>query len=365
MVQKILVIEDDPVYQELFATLLDPHLLCVLEDAETSLSYCETWKPDLVVLNVDLSKNDGYQVCRRLKDNEVSRHIPLLFLSVHLDLQDQIKAYGAGADDYLTKPFDLMEFNRKVENLLAIKRDRDQLASTYGLVMDLQTSLSKLQAIGRFMQNVLFCNDVDSLFRHFFAVTRQIGISCVLRLTICNRHFIQADNGSVHQLEEEILSMAKNFERIKTFGKQRALFSWERSRLLVRNVGDHSDTVAILLEGLDRGIEALEREAELIHRVTELNEQNDSLKDAIEELFRSMTTDLRDIFVRLGFVTSLSVDEEDALQDFIEEYERRFTDRIGRLSTNTQDMIYLINRLRQPPETSVDGESRDESVSLF
>jgi signal transduction histidine kinase/DNA-binding response OmpR family regulator len=84
--------------------------------------------PDIVISDIIMPKMDGYELCKRLKNDERTSHIPLLLLTAMHSKENELKGLTTGADDYITKPFDISVLQAKVENLLSI---RDSLKERY------------------------------------------------------------------------------------------------------------------------------------------------------------------------------------------------------------------------------------------
>jgi len=83
--------------------------------------------PDLILLDVDLPDMDGFEVCRRLKENQTTRHIPVIFLTGNVTTEAKVRGLDLGAVDYVTKPFDDVELRARVRAALRTKRLQDIL----------------------------------------------------------------------------------------------------------------------------------------------------------------------------------------------------------------------------------------------
>ncbi|NOR88455.1 MAG: response regulator [Bacteroidales bacterium] len=83
--------------------------------------------PDIILLDIMLPDEDGFSICKKLKDNKRTANIPIIFLSAKDDLQDKIKGFELGASDYITKPFEDIEVIERVKNHLQAKLDRDKI----------------------------------------------------------------------------------------------------------------------------------------------------------------------------------------------------------------------------------------------
>ncbi len=81
----------------------------LVESGELAIEQVEKSVPNLVIIENNLPGMDGYETCVKIKENLNTNNTAVFFLTESIDLQGRIDAYGAGADDYLSKPFDLIE----------------------------------------------------------------------------------------------------------------------------------------------------------------------------------------------------------------------------------------------------------------
>lgn len=123
---KILVVDDDPAIRNLVFRFLRQKKYEVesSEDGKSALEKFAQFKPDLVILDVNLPDFNGYTLCEQMhKETDVY----ILMLTSRSDPADKIKGFSLGADDYLTKPFDLQELEYRVQAIL--RRQRSHLSS--------------------------------------------------------------------------------------------------------------------------------------------------------------------------------------------------------------------------------------------
>jgi DNA-binding response OmpR family regulator len=120
MKKLILLIDDDPAVQTWLQEAL-PEKLFLLEIAQTGrdgLDMALRRKPDIVLLDWNLPGWDGLELCKQLKQNKASAHIPLIMLTGYTQVQRKIAAFNAGADDYLSKPFEMEELVARIKAVL-------------------------------------------------------------------------------------------------------------------------------------------------------------------------------------------------------------------------------------------------------
>ena len=94
---------------------------------EGALRAIEAEEPDLVLLDVIMPGLDGFETCRRIRANPTTRHIPVILLTSLTDLDHKAQGQQAGADDFVTKPFDRNELLIRVRSMLRIKALHDRL----------------------------------------------------------------------------------------------------------------------------------------------------------------------------------------------------------------------------------------------
>jgi DNA-binding response OmpR family regulator len=87
-------------------------------DGEEALKVALAWGPDIAILDVIMPKMDGLELCRRMREQPELAGLPVLFLTSRESVEDRIRGFEAGADDYLPKPFDLRELSLRIRALL-------------------------------------------------------------------------------------------------------------------------------------------------------------------------------------------------------------------------------------------------------
>jgi len=126
---RVLVVDDHPSSRVTAVALLSVEGYDVLE-AESGPAAIETvisGNPDLILLDVMMPGMDGFEVCRRLKQDEQTRLTPVVFVTALDDRRARLKGIEAGGDDFLTKPFDQLELSARVKSLIRQKRLNEDL----------------------------------------------------------------------------------------------------------------------------------------------------------------------------------------------------------------------------------------------
>ena len=123
----ILLVDDSKVNLEILKEALSRYNTTCASDGDSALEIAFSRnKPDLILLDVVMPGMDGYEVCQILKSNEISKDIPIIFITGQNDSTSILKGFEAGAIDYITKPFNILELKARVKTQLSIKMARDQ-----------------------------------------------------------------------------------------------------------------------------------------------------------------------------------------------------------------------------------------------
>ena len=128
---KILVVDDEPRNVKILQIQLNArgYTVYTAADGLEALDIVEKEMPDLVLLDINMPKMDGFEVVRRIRKNKTTEFIPIVMITALRDTREnRIKSIESGADDFIEKPFDSLEVLARVRSLLRIKQYQDTLA---------------------------------------------------------------------------------------------------------------------------------------------------------------------------------------------------------------------------------------------
>jgi CheY-like chemotaxis protein len=117
---RILVVEDDADISKMLRIYFDSqgYEVLVATRGNDALDVCRTKLPNVIVLDINLPDMDGFEVCRVLRSNTRTSYVPIIFLTQRDERSDKISGLELGADDYITKPFDIEELKLRVEGTI-------------------------------------------------------------------------------------------------------------------------------------------------------------------------------------------------------------------------------------------------------
>lgn len=139
----VLVVDDLAANVELLRQLLvrDGHRVCTATNGRGALDAMVSEQPDLVLLDIMMPGPNGFDVCRAIKSNPPTRLTPVVLITALSDTEDRIQGINAGADDFLTKPFNAAELTARVRSLVRMKRYTDDLDSAESVIISLALTI--------------------------------------------------------------------------------------------------------------------------------------------------------------------------------------------------------------------------------
>lgn len=118
--KRILVVDDDPILRKILENFLtqNGYQVGLAASGDTGLEIFNDFQPDVIVSDVNMPSMNGLEFCRRLRTNPSGQLVPFIFLSGQGELEDRLEGHSSGADDYVTKPFEMKELLAKIERQL-------------------------------------------------------------------------------------------------------------------------------------------------------------------------------------------------------------------------------------------------------
>lgn len=353
---KVLLIDDEPFIHDLVGEALDECCSVIsVETGEDAMMASRVWKPDLIIVDVEMPGVGGYETCRRFKSMDETAGAPVIFLSGHDQIEDRLKGYEAGGDDYLTKPFEPQELKAKVLHLLARSVQRGELKSmadfATSTAMTAMTSMGEMGVLLEVLKNFNACADYRSLAEAVVAGLSMYDLQGVVQIRTPEGKLSKTAAGEATPLEASVIDHLAAMERIMQF-QSRLSISYEHVTVLVNNMpvddGDRCgrlrDHLAMLAEGADVRLRGLMSTRESGRR----GEAIEHVLARISEALRAIDHDQRQCRIK----TSLALNE--AMQVF---------DRalLSVALTDRQD-DYLSATIKQGMDSVVDSQSNEIDI---
>jgi putative two-component system response regulator len=156
-IHRILIVDDEAIYIDVLVELLQPQYKTVVakSGAQALKRAAAAPPPDLILLDVLMPDMDGHEVCRRLKENPSSADIPVIFLTVKREVDDELLGFELGAVDYITKPMSPPIVKTRVANHLALSRANRRLADQNQLLEQMVTE--RTRELSRTKDVAIYC----------------------------------------------------------------------------------------------------------------------------------------------------------------------------------------------------------------
>lgn len=290
----------------------------------------------MVLADIVMPEMDGYALCHALKESETLRPIPLMFVSSLTTLEEKLKGYAVGADDYIAKPIAAEELALKVGVLMDMygraKELNERLAESNRVAMQAMTYSADLGQILEFYKNALGAADFRQLADHLFAVTSGYGLHCTLQIIGRGEVINFSDVGEVSPLESNVIEMSRSRGRFFDFGA-RTIINYADFSILIKNMpkddperyGIFKDTLGTLCNAIEARVKFMLHEntsrhkdrivATVRHALAEIDQNLRDIQQANLSAIENMMNRLDASMMHLG----LSGEQEDEIRDIVQE----------------------------------------------
>ncbi|MFY8274405.1 response regulator [Pseudoalteromonas sp. SSDWG2] len=270
MAKLVLTIDDNKVIHHLVEDALNGVAQVIhAKDGEQGVKQALKHNPDIILLDVEMPGMDGYAVCKALKEDPKTHTTPILFLSGRGDLEERMRGYNAGADDYIIKPFNSDELKARIAVLYQYKKRSQELEhevsraqSTAELAM---TDSGDMGRVMRYVSQTYGAHDVKTLSEYFFAFFEPMNLDVVVAFWLDEGEMFFANHGAECPLEQELLEQHRHSQRFVDFDDN-TIVNYPKVSLLVKNMpmedsalyGRYKDLFPHLLEATHAKVQDME-----------------------------------------------------------------------------------------------------------
>jgi CheY-like chemotaxis protein len=391
---KVFVVDDDPYILEIIRGILEPD--CTVEtfaSVEACAPRLEAVKPDLFLLDVRMPGIDGYVFCRQIKDDPGLRRIPVIFVSSQDTIDARLKGYDAGGEDFITKPFDVTEIQRKLQIARQIVQSERSLASQLEdselLSSLVVANMDEYAILMSFMREVISWESEKDIAAGILDMLQRYKLDGVVQTRISQRTLTLSARGANLPLETSVMNHMMGMERIFEF-RNRSVYNFERLTLMINNMPIHDpdkcgrirDNVAIAVECANARLESYQTSTAYTKAKTRAAHLLDALQSAIMDFERdylqaryrgtvkiqSLLDELAKAFASLG----LSEEQETRI-DSIVRTETAELASIYDFSEKTQialhdvakQLVHILNVTEDTAGNVDDAQSSMPAIELF
>ena len=132
----VLIVDDSPLNLQVLGNTLreNGYKLAAAKSGSEALDFVQKKIPDLILLDIMMPEMDGYEVCKKLKEDENTKKIPVIFLTARTDTDSIVRGFEAGGVDYVVKPFNPAELLARVKTQIKLKQAFDEIRTLKGFI---------------------------------------------------------------------------------------------------------------------------------------------------------------------------------------------------------------------------------------
>lgn len=188
----ILIVDDEEINVKLIKGMLSQENYNIFGafSGQEALSAVDSINPDLILLDVMMPGMDGFEFCRKIKQNQNTRSIPVLMVTALSEKKHRLRALDCGADDFLSKPVDKTELKIRVKSLLRIKEYHDQLFERYKEISKKNDALQDLEKLRDSLLHMI----VHDLKNPLFAISGNMELLLLDKHNLSETQITSAEN---------------------------------------------------------------------------------------------------------------------------------------------------------------------------
>jgi len=342
MVNQLILIVDDDIYMyALMKTVLEgSYEIHYAKNGEACLESLGRHKPQLVLLDIEMAGINGYEVCRRIKQDDDLDPPSVIFVSAHCTPEDRLAAYAAGADDFITKPLSPEELYRKVEQTMNNRREMEELRQSaheaMGVAMSAMSDTGALGNVIQLFRRLFTAADQDELARLLLDEASEHGLAATVQIRHAGEKYTINTEGRSSMMESVLLdNLGAEGKTIVDYGA-RTVFNFGAVSLLIKNMpveegapdGKLKDQLALLVEAAAERIKALsvaamqQSLADIHAELCDIEQRYRQQRVQTQVAIDSMVKDLQGALISL----SLTDRQECAVMELVNAASQRITD---------------------------------------
>jgi len=280
-IAKILLVDDDRTWQiYLFSALQQGFQLRSAYTGEEALVLVGSFKPDCILLDINLPGKNGYEICRQLKAQPQTRQIPIIFLSAINSMKEKILGFELGGDDFLLKTTEAeilkAKIVRAVDQGRLVQELSNNMQSAQSAAFEAMSGSADLGCCLRFVERTYLMDNFERLAAGIFQTMEEFGLRVSLMMVTPEAPlFYSSDGGQVSPLEKEMFISTHDEGRFCDFGN-RTFCNYRLISLLVKNMpldsperyGRIKDALPWILGAADSKVASLVAKEEMLTQLT-------------------------------------------------------------------------------------------------
>lgn len=204
---KILIVDDEELIQKMMTRILTSHGFEIENclDSREAVKLVKSWKPDLVLMDLMMPGIDGITATKRIRNLKLNSYLPIIVVTARKEIKYMVTALEAGADDYITKPFEMEELNARIRNMLRLKNIQDRLRYKTEELDEANQQISRLNHVlvdtNKQLQKKLY--DFHNMFEISYRVMGQLELSHLINQALLNILGIMSTQGAALLMSDD------------------------------------------------------------------------------------------------------------------------------------------------------------------
>ncbi|MBV1777222.1 response regulator [Burkholderiaceae bacterium DAT-1] len=390
MSKSILIIDDDPYTVSLMTAVLGDFFQVKHADSgQEGLKMAHAIQPQLILLDVEMSGMDGYEVCGILKSDPATADLPVIFISANDDPDSILKGYDCGGADYIVKPFDPKLLRRKITIFLRFLEEKRSLEEkAQAASKTAMTALINLGDVGRiltFLRDTVSVTGYSDIAEASLRLFEDAGLDASIQLRSHEGCLSKTIKGICSPLEEQVLSNMATCGRIVDLGK-RSAFNFPHVTIIIRNMPRDDpmeyarvkDNAAIVVEIIELHMQSLtftfdtikrgDDLLNIVHRsasaLRDIEQRQRRQREASENILNQLVNDIEDAFVYMGLSETQELQLQKLARDAIGQAQtlnKEFVETDSIMQSLGEGMDAMLQQeLQGASEASLDSGSRIE-----
>lgn len=265
----IFVVDDDLDSRELIELMLGQfYEVETFASAQACLDRLPAQVPDFFLLDVSMPGMDGFSLCRILREDATTSHVPVIFASGLVDLDSHLAGYDAGGDDFVVKPLNFPELKQKMDVLLRLREQasslRQQIDDSELLTSLILSNLDEYAVLVKFLRSLNGCEQYADIARALVEMLNAFHLDGVVQFRLDAFELTINKEGEVRPIEASIINQIRDMGTVVTY-KARSAYNFEHISLMVYNMpladsdlcGRLRDHLAIAVETANSRVAAI------------------------------------------------------------------------------------------------------------
>ncbi len=386
--QKILVVDSNRLDLMVLSHMLEvTYEVHTLMEGSQCINKVKEIEPNLILLDHELNDLDGVSVCKQLKNDPLTKEIPVLFISEKTTLMVRLKGYEAGAEDYIQRPFEDSELLFKIKIILSTKTQLQRLKEdsehAFAATMTAATETGEIAAVVDFFRKSFAIRSLERLADGLLQVLLDYNLLATVFIHCGDDDLYLSSNDEVTDQDKMIIQEKAEKEKIHSFGES-TIFNFRHFNLLIQKMsvddpdkyGRDKDNIALLGEGVDARVVAITFEKAQIEQgikrkniiektnmaLADLNEQQEVQQKEALNIVDWLAQEMEGSFLSLGLTDS----QEECLMDLVNIVRQRSNKLFDKNADLAHQLEVVMEELNEDIELPVEIEEpvEDETDGL-